>query len=303
MRSQEDAEPLWGTATSVAGYLLVEEPGPWGTGGVPESRLGPELTEGLRAVARRRGVKLLLVRRPGPERRARDEGRRVFLVDARRTRPAVLSRTCAQQDLVSAADADTGWERGPDLLHLVCTHGRKDWCCAVRGRPVAAALAALRPDAVWECSHLGGDRFAASVLTLPTGVLHGRVAPQDAAEVVEAAEAGRLVPRLLRGRTADAVVVQAADARARTAQGLDALDALVPVQVRREGPDASGPGTTWRVRFDQGGEPLVVVLSEGRADEQQLTCGAQSPARARTWDLVALERGALERDALERGPA
>lgn len=270
----------------------MEEPGPWGDGGVPESRLGAELTDGLRAVARRRGVKLLLVRRPGQAHRSRGTGRRLFLVDARRNRPAVLSRTCAQEDLLAAADADTGWERTPDLLHLVCTHGRKDWCCAVRGRPVATALAALRPEAVWECSHLGGDRFAASVLTLPTGVLHGRVDPQDAAELVAAAEEGRVVTRLLRGRTADPVVVQAADAQARAAQGWDALDALVPVRVRSEGPETPGPGTTWRVHFDQGGTPLVVVLAEWRAPEQQLTCGARSAARARTWDLVGLERPA-----------
>lgn len=289
MRSEGDDEPLWGTATTVAGYLLVEEPGPWGPGGVPDSRLGPALTDALRAVARRRALKLLLVRRPGAARRPRDTGRTLFLVDVRRPRPSVLERTCAPEDLLSAADAEDGWSPASGSLHLVCTHGRKDWCCAVRGRPVAAALADLDPDGVWECSHLGGDRFAASVLTLPSGVLHGRVSPQDAPAVLAAARRGKVLPRLLRGRTSDPVVVQAAEARARLAEGLDDLDALVPCGVERDG-DGSGPGTTWRTSFDHHGDRLVVVLREGRAGEARLTCGATTPARARSWDLVALER-------------
>ena len=49
----------------------------------------------------------------------------------------------------------------PEPMLLVCTHGVHDTCCAVRGRPVAAALARRWPEATWECSHVGGDRFAA----------------------------------------------------------------------------------------------------------------------------------------------
>ena len=53
---------------------------------------------------------------------------------------------------------------------------------------------------MWECSHLGGDRFAANVLVLPAGLLYGRVLPFAAPEFVAAAEAGEVVGALLRGR-------------------------------------------------------------------------------------------------------
>ena len=62
----------------------------------------------------------------------------------------------------------------------VCTHGRHDACCAERGRPVAAALAAAHPEQTWEVSHIGGDRFAANVLVLPDGLYYGRVSAADA---------------------------------------------------------------------------------------------------------------------------
>ena len=64
---------------------------------------------------------------------------------------------------------------------LVCTNARRDRCCALLGRPLAAELAA-HPDAgtaVWETSHLSGHRFAPTFLSLPDGYLYGG---PDAAE-------------------------------------------------------------------------------------------------------------------------
>jgi len=263
----------------------VEEPGPWGEGGVPVSRLGTEVTAALRAVAAVRGVKLLLVRRPDAARRDPEGDRRVFLVDSRRGGSGVLTRSAPVADLARLAGGDEGWTPHPGRLLLVCTHGRKDWCCAVRGRPVAAALAALEPEQVWECSHLGGDRFAASVLSLPSGVLHGRVDVADAPALVAAAREGRVVVDLLRGRSCDAVLVQAADVLVRRERGLDAVDALRPLSA---GP-VEGADGTWRVRFAEAGAgELVALLREGRAPAQRLTCGSSGASAARTWALESL---------------
>ena len=63
---------------------------------------------------------------------------------------------------------------------------------------------------MWECSHVGGDRFAANVLVLPSGLLYGRVLPFAAPEFVAAAEAGEVVGALLRGRIGLVPVAQAA---------------------------------------------------------------------------------------------
>ena len=51
---------------------------------------------------------------------------------------------------------------------------------------MAAVLAERWPDLVWECTHVGGDRFAANILVVPDGVLRRWVegrAPQDAAAI------------------------------------------------------------------------------------------------------------------------
>ncbi len=99
-------------------------------------------------------------------------------------------------------------------LYAVCAHGTHDVCCAIRGRPVAAALDRVRPGQVWESSHVGGDRFAANVLVLPSGVLYGRVVESAAGALVEAVDRGGVLHQHLRGRVGFQPDVQAAMALA-----------------------------------------------------------------------------------------
>ena len=84
-------------------------------------------------------------------------------------------------------------------LLLVCTHGIHDTCCALRGRPVAAALAEHWPDAVWECSHVGGDRFAPNVVVLPDGYYYGQLDPESAVAAVRSHLAGTVDAALAAG--------------------------------------------------------------------------------------------------------
>jgi len=268
---------------------------------VPSSRLGDAATASLKEAATGMGAKLLLVRRPGTSvlraaasgaAAAPDAERVLMRVSVRRGRERVIARTCAAADVVDAARSREGWhdldtsDGGP---LLVCTHGRKDWCCARRGRPLAAALAELAPLRVWECSHLGGDRFAANLLSLPTGWTYGRVDVDDAAAVVAETAAGRVVPSLLRGRSCDAMVVQAADVLAR--QELARVEAadLVPVSAAREDDDADADAA-WQVVFDgtDGGRIRARVRQRHVESAQRLTCGASSEQHARTWELLDL---------------
>src|SRR6185437_13141206 len=101
-----------------------------------------------------------------------------------------------------------------------------------------AELARLRPQRAWECSHLGGDRFAPNVLVLPAGQLYGRVT--DPAALVAASEAGRTLPDRLRGQVGLSGAAQAAVVHARRELGLLELDAIrvlevigVPPEVQR----------------------------------------------------------------------
>lgn len=94
---------------------------------------------------------------------------------------------------------------------LVCTHGRREVCCAQYGRPVARALAAEFGPLVWETTHLGGDEFAANMVVLPTGAYFGRLLPSDAVALARRALRGDLDARHYRGTAGQPAQVQARD--------------------------------------------------------------------------------------------
>ena len=124
-----------------------------------------------------------------------------------------MGTVAADGDLTAAAEALDGADRahvdlGP--IMLVCTHGVHDTCCAFRGRPVAAALAAQWPDQVWECSHVGGDRFAPNVLVLPDGFYYGNLTPDEAVVTVQHHLTGTVAYEYLRGVVRYPPPVQAA---------------------------------------------------------------------------------------------
>ncbi len=200
---------MLGTAFPAARLLLVEQPGAWGERGLRDSAFGLAAAEALEATAVRFGVRVQAVRRPG--RTPRDAVHRWALIDTRDGRESLRWGTYATPDELIGLPFDES-PGTPDEapLYLVCAHSKHDTCCALRGRPVAAALAALRPGRVWECSHLGGDRFAANVLVLPSGLLYGRVLPFAAEEFIAAAEADEVVGALLRGRIGLPAPAQAA---------------------------------------------------------------------------------------------
>ena len=123
----------------------------------------------------------------------------------------------------------------PRPVYAVCAHGTRDMCCAIEGRPVAAALDRHCPGRAWECSHVGGDRFAANVLVLPSGQLYGRVT--DPAELASATEAGQVLVDRLRGQVGLPPAGQAAVVHAQRELGLAEVGAVRLLEVQGSPPE------------------------------------------------------------------
>lgn len=272
--SLERADDLAGTASTVRSFLLVEHAGPWGADALRDARLPDGLGARLTDAGRRAGVRVLLVRRPG-RRSADSEGTRVFAARAAGAdswlASAVLDRVDDVADLDLAAlrdDPPTDLEPHQGPVLAICTHGRHDACCAERGRPVALALAASRhAEATWECSHIGGDRFAGNLLVLPRGHYYGRLDPASAIEVADAVADGRLALDHLRGRSDVAMPVQAAEIDVRRRLGLTGLDDVRPTAARTE-------ADLTTVSLDASGRPVRVRVRRLLGDPGRLTCGA-----------------------------
>ncbi|MGI8664753.1 MAG: sucrase ferredoxin [Jatrophihabitans sp.] len=284
LRASERGDPMLGTAFPAARILLVEQPGGWGPAGLAASQFdGPtaaRLIEGLG----RQGIRVLAVRRPGrqPESRRRSWG----LADCRLGRQQLVWGSFgADAELLDLQpDFDVlpaGAVRDDRPVYAVCAHGTHDMCCAIEGRPVAAALQRLVPGRAWECSHVGGDRFAANVLVLPTGQQYGRVS--EAAELVAATEAGRTVPDLLRGQVGLAPPAQAAVVQAQRELDVSA-DQLRVLSV------GNGEDGSQLVRLSSPlGELTVAVLRQAGAAEL-LTCRAAGPRTPLSYRPLWLRR-------------
>jgi hypothetical protein len=289
--SRAIGEPLYATASRVRAWVLIEQPGPWGREPLLESRLDPAVGRALHQRAHATGVRVLLVRRPG---RALPGPRRGFLAHTGR-----LGRWAEELRLDDPGDLlELDWDRlrldqppgyGTRVtrpIYFACTNGRHDQCCATWGRPLAKALAEVEAERVWECSHIGGDRFAGNLVCLPDGVYYGRVDPAEAPRTLALHERGRLDLEHYRGRCFYVPVVQAAEHFLRREQDLSGIDEVL-ASSRDPAPDGEAA-----VRFvTESGAGWLVRLRVTPADPARLlTCQATSPHRPPVYRLLELTR-------------
>jgi hypothetical protein len=287
-------EPLFATASLVSSWLLIEQAGAWGPDALTESGFPSEVAREL--TRRAPGVRILLLRHreespEGPvfftaysgDFKSVEPGPAPWLASAPLPDPEVL----LDLDLPSLAAGEQGPGTPSDgPIYLVCTHGRHDICCADHGRPLYRAMSEARPDATWEVSHIGGDRFAGNMLILPRGDYFGRLEPEHGVRVAEAYEAANLDLAHHRGRSIQPRLVQAAEHLLRESEGLVGFDDLSVIEYVRASHDRAevmfrGPDdTVFR----------VAVAAHDLPDPVYLTCRAEEPGLPVAYELVSLSR-------------
>ncbi len=291
--SQARDEPMFATASQVERWLLVEQSGPFSGESVPASRIDAQALAWLSALVRRERARLVLIRRP--PRVPGEDGIRVYYADVRPGQEHLVTTVVADQEALrhlTLGDAsDPDWTPVRDPIYLVCTHGKHDTCCAVRGRPLVAAFAeVLPPERIWECSHVGGDRFAGNVVALPWGLYLGRVEPEAAASVVEHVDAGRIPLPFTRGRSCLTAAVQAAQHFARTDGGYGALDAVDDLLPHRTEPAPDDGPAAWTILLAASDHDVsVTVRRVSSGAPAQLTCHSADEKHYPVFELVRLE--------------
>ncbi|MFE9771616.1 sucrase ferredoxin [Streptomyces sp. NPDC005931] len=297
--SRELDEPVAGTAATARTWLLLEQPGPWGAKALTSSHLDPALGRALEAAAEDTGVRIALIRRPGRHADCRVPAtRRVY---AAHTVPGdVWLRTATTEDPGQLLDLDFaalgrgehgtfdaalgGRAHQGDPLALVCTNGKRDRCCALLGRPLAAELAASGVEGVWEVTHLGGHRFSPTVLVLPYGYAYGRAEAHAVKEVLHRAQEGRIVLDGCRGGSAWERPGQAAELFVRAALGEHTAEVLSVVRT-----DGTGPRWHVTVAHTDGRRWHVVVAQGASLPPRPESCGSVlgSPAR---MDVLSMRK-------------
>jgi hypothetical protein len=276
--SRHAGEPLGATASRVDHWLLVEYQGRWARDAVRGSLIPAEAKEHLReALARLPHGRLLFIRRP--DRREADE-RHVYVVRSGGARAEAFRRTVTDAAGLAAVDPEAmlagGAERVDHPLLLVCVHGRRDRCCARYGAGVfARACEEAGGEAVWQCTHVGGDRFAGNLVCLPEGLYFGRLDAGATGRVLAEYAAGRIDPGHYRGRSCHSFPQQAAERAVREATGIWEIDGVRFVSWGRVA------AQEWLVRFAAGGGDYDVRVTRADGDPMLLTCEAPVPQRPR----------------------
>lgn len=194
--SRRNGDDPIGTATPYDTYLGIEIPPPWKEDIARSVNYPPGLWDALvrawnsGAVTRNTGIlpdpdysveghtRVLMLRRPnGPFSRF-DQSE--YLLPHEELVGFVEALAAGEGERFDAYLQPTGDVR--DIL--VCTHGSNDACCGKFGYPVYDRLrriSAVSEDLrVWRTSHIGGHRFAATLMDLPEGRCWGHLDPDTA---------------------------------------------------------------------------------------------------------------------------
>ena len=275
-------EAIYGTAGNATDvWFVLEYPAVWGAKAMEESKLDDALKEHLQqAVAATPGSRLQLIKHG----ESRNGSGLSFFIGLSQEDVAALYRfqlvdftELAAMDLPAmVTEMRTSPERYADNKHdeplfLVCTNGSRDRCCATLGVPVYLTMAAYAGDQVWQTTHTGGHRFAATMIVLPHGLYYGRLSAEDALPIVDSYNAGDVYALdHYRGRSCYKAPVQAAEyyLRAEThQQSLDAFSLL----------EAGNEDDVWTCRFRSNGDDIVhelFVLAEESEFANPLSCRA-----------------------------
>ena len=296
--SGTNGEELAGSAIPFEHRLLVEVSPPW-EGDVGASQYYPGgLWEALMGAWRRGSQVGMTAILPDPEYSVEGWTRLIYL--RRPEGPFAgyekMEYLLPDEDLVAAVEALFGEPEEASRFEkhrrdtrgvrdlVVCTHGSHDACCGKFGYPLYEGLRRehAEPDGlrVWRASHLGGHRFAPTLVDYPEGRYWGRLEPWAVERLVLRDGPFSEIGRFYRGWSGfESRFEQIAEREILTREGwrwtgylkkgrvltLDADERRAEVLIEYASPDGEVSGSYWAVveengsvltQIDSGSEPL-----------------------------------------------
>jgi hypothetical protein len=285
--SRKAGEQPFGTASTADAWLLLEYSSAWGARAFQESLLAKavktHLQNALQAVPRSR---LLFIKQ---ERESRNH-LTLFTVRSTETDASITRVKLSGYEQLPNINLEA-MLRGEDLrsgdfwrrpLFLVCTHGRRDKCCAKFGYALYKSLRADAGDDIWQSSHVGGDRFAANLICFPHGLFYAHVTEDGGRQIIKQYGQQTVSLNNYRGRCCYPSPIQAAEFFLRSESGLCGLNDLrfldyVPIT-----------GNHWLVRFlshADGRTYEIYLKSQVSEFQNPLTCQSGEAKRVVQYSL------------------
>ncbi|WP_148861254.1 sucrase ferredoxin [Marinobacter fonticola] len=295
VQSRDAGDPLAGTGAHAQRNLLISWPsGKWLRSLRRASDMSEAVVDRIEAVVAAGRRVNLIHRRQQPANR-----HRIYLM------PEKLQLDVEREQLPDVLDALLNnapldrWcaSEAPKPLILCCTHGKKDKCCAKFGNATYQSLVKVVAESghafeVWQSSHLGGCRLAASVMVFPSTRKYGRLGEADIMPLLDAEANDRPYPPCYRGHSALTPVEQCAEVAA--LQWLAERNIVARVSI---GPIEPGEGeetittvsVNWQNRREQGQLLLRCVKSEVLRFDTCADIGPDGPTASAVWRVQHLK--------------
>lgn len=275
------AEPLSGSSRTGSTFILYEHPGPWSHDILDGGTFNAEETKRLETLPG-----LYLIRKPRRAGRKANPKRHAYLVfcDYGVTEHLMVRSIDELLELdLSGPYRNPQAREEPMPQLLVCTHAKRDRCCAIKGRPIAQDLVEAFPGApIWECSHTKGHRFAPSMMLFPWAYFYGRLNTHAARDVYNYALADQLFLPGNRGRGVF-------DSRGQVAE-LAVLEQLFDAgETPRPGLCAVETHPEHTIVTHQDGRKWLVTLEQREAHGVIPSCGDQ-PKSTKVWVPSSIRR-------------
>lgn len=166
-------------------------------------------------------------------------------------------------------------------LFLVCTNGKRDRCCAKFGTALYQAFSEVAGTAVWQTTHLGGHRFAPTLMSFPEGVCYGQFSHDDILPLITAQQNNELYLPKLRGRASYSPIIQIAEyylCQEISNNGLTAFKHIATESLSE---------TTSMIEFQEieNNQSHRVYITEGRPTISHASCGSSKTKSFPTYLL------------------
>jgi hypothetical protein len=222
-------EEMFGTVPKVDIWILLEYNQAWGEKAFPSSNIPKNVKKRLsNYVESTPYCRLQLIKRHD---RSLDSIK-LYLGVSDEKEPKLFELNLSSYDDLLEIDIPKILESSSFLrkepLILICTHGTHDKCCSKFGVPIyLKAIEQENRFTTWQCTHLGGHRFAANVLCLPHGIYYGRVREKgNLCEVIKEYQNRSVHLENYRGRSCYHNEVQAAEYFLRMQTGIKEISAF-----------------------------------------------------------------------------
>ncbi len=287
--ARQRGDELSGTAVPGTRWILIEYRRPWPLRGFAELPIDPDVKAAVSRAAAVTNARILLIRRYGRHRARRAPLWAVLEFDPSGDHRAAWGTWSYESDLREIATTTptkvSGRTEHGGPLFLVCTQGVRDTCCAVWGRAVAKSLDEHWPESTWECSHVGGDRFAGNVVVVPDGVYYGQLDGASAVHAIRGHLKDRIEPTYLRGYVDLSTAQQYA-----VGELLRRYGSAGRFEWRVTVAEQVAPAEWEVIATRAGGAPsqVRVRLREEREIPARLTCRAMRPSSAMTYAVESV---------------